>query len=217
MSNINSRGDTSSTPVERTGLLDPTLMDGPRIPFTVHDFFHGNPKLFITYHVVTTSFFLFSTMGSVVGAGLYGLGLRTIPARLITPAVIASSTSTLAVITSTTGLAFGCLGMVLGVAKFSQIIRKGENATPIPYNDEGVQRRVNGLSHNFMVRVVDLSCWSGMGIAATALLIAGGPSKLKLCAGTLGVVQALILGSTLGGLGAFCCLYTIPLKDKAEE
>jgi hypothetical protein len=94
---------------------------------------------------------------------------------------------------------------------------KGENATPIPYNDEGVQQRVNGLSHNFMVRIIDLSCWSGMGIAATALLVAGGPSKLRLCTGALGVAQALSLGSAFGGFGAFGCLYSLRMKDNFDE
>lgn len=217
MTIINSNGNAKATPPERIGLLDPKVMDGPKVPYTVHDMLLSNPKAFLTYHVMSTPFFLFNTMGSVVGAGLYGIGLRTIPARLIAPAFITSSTSRLAVVTSATGLTFGCLGTLLGVAALSRVAMKGEDATPIPYNDEGVQQRVNGLSHNFMVRVVDLSCWSGMGIAATALLIAGGPSKLKLCTGTLGVVQALSLGSALGGLGALGCLYSMRMKGEDDE
>lgn len=217
MTIINSNGNAKATPPERIGLLDPKVMDGPKVPYTVHDMLLSNPKAFLTYHVMSTPFFLFNTMGSVVGAGLYGIGLRTIPARLIAPAFITSSTSRLAVVTSATGLTFGCLGTLLGVAALSRVAMKGEDATPIPYNDEGVQQRVNGLSHNFMVRVVDLSCWSSMGIAATALLIAGGPSKLKLCTGTLGVVQALSLGSALGGLGALGCLYSMRMKDEDDE
>lgn len=217
MTIINSNGNAKATPPERIGLLDPKVMDGPKVPYTVHDMLLSNPKAFLTYHVMSTPFFLFNTMGSVVGAGLYGIGLRTIPARLIAPAFITSSTSRLAVVTSATGLTFGCLGTLLGVAALSRVAMKGDDATPIPYNDEGVQQRVNGLSHNFMVRVVDLSCWSGMGIAATALLIAGGPSKLKLCTGTLGVVQALSLGSALGGLGALGCLYSMRMKGEDDE
>lgn len=207
----------STTPPERTGLLDPKTMDGPKVPFTVNDVFRSSPKLFLSYHVASTPFFVFNTMGSVIGAGLYGLGFRTVPARLIAPTLIASSTSSLAVMTSTTGLAFGCLGVVLGIGKLSQVAMKGENATPIPYNDEGVQQRVDGLSHNFMVRLLDLSCWSGIGLAATVLLLAGGPSKVKLCAGTLGAVQAVSLGSAIGGLGAFGCLYSLRMKGKDEE
>ncbi len=207
----------SSAPPERTGLLDPKTMDGPKVPFTVYDVFRSSPKSFLTYHATSTAFFVFNTMGSVIGAGLYGLGFRTVPARLIAPTLMASSTSSLAVMTSTTGLAFGCIGIVLGIGKLSQIAMKGENATPIPYNDEGVQQRVNGLSHNFMVRLLDLSCWSGIGLAATVLLLAGGPSKVKLCAGTLGAVQALSVGSAIGGLGAFGCLYILRMKDKDEE
>lgn len=217
MTIINSNGNAKSKPPERIGLLDPKVTDGPKVTYTVHDMLLSNPKAFLTYHVMSTPFFLFNTMGSVVGAGLYGIGLRTIPARLIAPAFITSSTSRLAVVTSATGLAFGCLGTLLGVAALSRVAMKGEDATPIPYNDEGVQQRVNGLSHNFMVRVVDLSCWSGMGIAVTALLIAGGPSKLKLCTGTLGVVQALSLGSALGGLGALGCLYSMRMKGEDDE
>ena len=217
MSSTNDGDDIKSKPSERVGLLDPKIMDGPKVPFTVHDLFRNNPKASLTYHVMCTPFCVFNTMGNVVGAGLYGLGLHTIPVRIISSALMTSSTSSLAVVSSTTGLAFGCVGMVLGIGKLSQVIMKGENATPIPYNDEGVQQRVNGLSHNFMVRIIDLSCWSGMGVAATALLVAGGPSKLKLCTGPLGVAQALSLGSAFGGLGAFGCLYSLRMNDKFDE
>jgi hypothetical protein len=217
MANINNGDESIAKRPERTGLLDPKIMDGPKVPVTVNDVFRNHPKLFLTYHVMSTPFDVFNTMGNVIGAGLYGLGLRTIPARIISPALITSSTSSLAVISSTTGLAFGCLGMVLGVGGLSQVIMKGENATPTPYNDEGVQQRVDGLSHNFMVRIIDLSCWSGMGLAATALLVAGGPSKLRLCTGALGVAQALSLGSAVGGLGAFGCLYSLRMKDNFDD
>ena len=217
MSNINNSDDSISKPSARTGLIDPKIMDGPTVLFTVHDALRNYPKLFITYHAINTPFCIFNTMGNVIGAGLYGLGLRTILVRLISPSLITSSTSKLAVTTSTMGLAFGCLGMALGVGALSRVILKGENATPIPYNDEGVQQRVNGLSHNFMVRIIDLSCWSGMGLSATALIVAGGPSKLKLCAGSLGVAQALSLGSALGGIGAFGCLYSLRMKDNFYE
>ena len=217
MTNIKIDDNTNSTPPKRIGLLDPKVMDGPTVPNTVHDIFRSNHKVFLTYHTMSTPFFLFNTVGSVVGAGIYGFGLRTIPARLIAPTLLTSSTSTLAVLTSTTGLGFGCLGTALGLAALSSIARKGENATPIPFTDEGVEQRANGLAHNFKVRIIDLSCWSGMGIAATALVVAGGPSKLKLCTGTLGVVQALSLGSALGGLGAIGCLYSMSMNDEDDD
>jgi hypothetical protein len=198
---------------QKVGLLDPKTMDGPAVSYTVHDLFRSNPKLFLTYHVASTPFDVFNTIGVILGTGLYGCGVRA-PAAVVAQA---GNTSAVAIMSSTTGLTLGCIGMVLGLTKLSMIASQGENATPIPYNDDGIQQRVNGLSHNFMVRIIDLSCWSGMGLAATALIVAGGPSNLKLSTGTLGIFQALSLGSALGGLGAFGCLYSVHRRNKMDD
>jgi hypothetical protein len=198
----------SSSDTKKTGLLDPKTMDGPVVKTTVHDLFQSYPYLSLTYHCATTGSFLLNTVGVTIGAGLYGVGLRSLPLLGAAPSWAALS--------GTTGLTLGGVGMAAGLAALSGIAAKGENATPIPFTHDGVQQRVDGLRHNFMVRLVDLSCWTGMGLAATALVVAGGPAKLQLSAGTLGVMQALSLGSALGGLGAFGCLYSLRRKNQRE-
>lgn len=182
--------------------MDPKSMDGPVVKYTVNDLFKNNPKLFITYHAMTTPLVLFNTVGVVVGGGLYGLGLRPYSSALS--------------MMGTTGSIAGCGGMLLGLAALTSIAQNGEAASP-PWNDDCVQMRVDGLSHNFKVRVWDVSLWSGMGLATGALLLAGGPAKLKLSGGTLGVVQALSLGSAVGSLGALVSIYsTLPTKDEDD-
>jgi hypothetical protein len=200
---------------ERIGLLDPKTMDGPSIPYTVNDLFRSSPRLFLTYHAVSTGCHVFNTMGVVLGSALYSVGAR-VPSRLIGASLMTASTSPFLVMSSTTGLALGSLGMVLGAAAIAGKTMQGENCEPLPMNEEGIQQRVNGLSYNFMVRLLDVSCWSGIGLAATALLITGGPSKLKLCTGTLGVVQALSLGSAIGGVGAFGYLKVMRVNEDNE-
>lgn len=179
-------------------------MDGPVIKNTVADLLKSNPELFMTYHVMCTPFVLFNTVGVLLGGGLYGIiGLRhsALPSALATM--------------GTAGLVTGCGGMLLGLGALAATSKKGEAASP-PWNENGIQQRVDGLSHNFKVRVLDVSVWSGMGLAVGALLLAGGhPAKLKLSGGTLGVLQALSLGSAIGSLGAFGCIYkTLPPKDE---
>ena len=188
---------------EKDGLLDPKEMDGPVIKNTVADLLKSNPELFMTYHVMSTPFGLFNTVGVLLGGGLYGLGVRR----------PSSFPSALAMM-GTAGLITGCGGMLLGLGGLAKTVQKGEAATP-PWNADGIQQRIDGLSHNFKVRVLDLSVWSGMGLAVGALVLSGGPSKLKLSGGALGALQALSLGSALGGLGAFGCIYkTLPPKEE---
>lgn len=184
---------------ESDNLLDPKAMDGPVIKNTVADLFKSNAKSAVIYHVMSTPFAVFNTIGVPLGGGLYGLGFRPFSSALA--------------MMGTTGLVAGCGGMLLGLAGMSAIAAKGEAASP-PWTDDGIQQRVDGLSHNFKVRVLDMSVWGGVGLAAGALVLAGGPSKLVLSGGTLGVMQALSLGSAIGGLGAFGCIYsTLPPKD----
>jgi hypothetical protein len=198
----------SSSDTKKVGLLDPKTMDGPVVRATVQDLLQSYPYLSLTYHCATTGSFLLNTVGVAIGAGLYGCGIHRLPLLAAAPSWAALS--------GTTGCALGGVGMAAGLAALAGISRKGENATPIPFTNDGVQQRVDGLRHNYMVRLVDLSCWSGMGLAATALVVAGGPAKLQLSVGTLGVMQALSLGSALGGLGAFGCLYSLRRKNQRE-
>jgi hypothetical protein len=179
---------------EREG-LDSEAMGEPVIKNTVADLFKSNPKLAVTYHVTSTPFCLLNTAGVLLGGGLYGVGLF----RPMFPSAWAMM--------GTTGLVAGSSGMLLGLAGMAGIAAKGEAASP-PWDDDGIQNRADRLGHNYMVRVLDLSAWCGMGVAAGALLFAGGPSKLNLSGGPLGVFQALSLGTAIGGLGAFGCMYS---------
>jgi hypothetical protein len=174
----------------------PKKLDGPKVAWTVADEaqkFGGN-RFVMTYHVLATPWALFSPVGCLVGAGLYGLGLG--PASALLPSMGA------------TGLTFGCLGAGLGLTRKTLVANQGAAATPIPWTDDGIQKRVNGLSRNFFVRILDVSAWSGIALASGVLVVAGGPTALGLSGGTFGVLQGLTLGSSLGSLGAFGCVYS---------
>jgi hypothetical protein len=186
-------------------LLDPRNMDGPSVNFTVNDLLRSKPRLFIAYHVTVTPFALSSPFGALVGGALYGFGrMRKFPSVHAAMGV--------------TSLAAGCLGSAIGLAGLGYAASRGPNATPTPWNEVGIQQRVDGLSHNFMVRVIDLSAWAGMGLAAGTMLLAGGPSKLKLSPGSLGIVQGLGLGVALGALGSMVCVsQTVARKIKDDD
>lgn len=179
-------------------------MDGPVIRWTVNDIFKGNNRLFISYHVVCSGFYALSPVGCLLGGALSGAGLFR-----PYPTVLSSM--------GTVGFGAGCLGMAIGASGLYSIANKGAAASP-PWTNDGIQQRVDGLSHNFKVRVLDLSAWSGMAVAATTLVALGGPVKLGLASGTMGVVQALTLGSSIGSLAAFGCIYaTLPKKDDDDD
>ena len=57
--------------------------------------------------------------------------------------------------------------------------------------------------------MIDLSSWGGIGLAAGGLMLAGGPSRLKLSPGLLGFGQAVSLGSLVGAVSAFGCIYSM--------
>jgi hypothetical protein len=190
----------------------------PVVKHTVADLFllsHSN-RLFLTYHVMSAGSSALNAAGVVLGGGLYGASALLFPGRL---AATTASTSALAFM-GTTGLVAGCAGAMLGIGKIIKVAttmqqqRQGETdvaapakSTP-PWNDIGIQQRVDALQRNFTVRVMDVSVWSGMGLVAGLLLYAGGPSNLKLSSGTLGVMQALSLGSAVGALGGLSCVYS---------
>jgi hypothetical protein len=133
---------------------------------------------------------------------LYGLGWRRFPS------IFAAMGSA--------GLVAGGVGVLMGLGGMQNKAKKGEKASP-PWNEEGIQQRVDGLSHNFNVRVIDLSVWSGIGLAAGALVVAGGPSRMKLSPGALGAMQAVSLGSALGSLGAIGCIFSTRPKEDEDE
>lgn len=187
----------------KESLLDPKSMDGPAVKWTVADLFASNANVAMTYHVMGAGYDALTPVGTLLGGAIYAVGYRPMPALAFM---------------GTTGLLTGTVGMALGLTGMMSTARKGEKATPLPWNEEGVQQRVDGLKHNFKVRILDKSVWYGIGMAGGALLFAGGPAKLGLSKGPLGVAQALSLGSAIGGLSAFGCIYaTLPKKDDDDS
>jgi hypothetical protein len=185
-------------------LNDVKAMDGPVVKWTIADIFTSNNNLFMTYHVMGAGWDIFAPVGSMLGGALYGAKVyRPQPKLLASMGEV--------------GFVLGCCGMVLGYTRMKMTAAKGEAASP-PWTEDGVQNRVDGLRHNFMVRVLDLSAWSGMGVASAAMVGFGGPTSLGLSTGAVGVIQGLTLGSSLGSLGAIGCLFaTKPKNDDEEE
>ena len=66
----------------------------------------------------------------------------------------------------------------------------------MPFDDAGIQNRVDGMTHNYRIRAMDLGVWIGVLTAGGVLAYNGcDASKLKLSSGTLGQLQAIGLGS----------------------
>lgn len=184
-------------------LLDPKYMDGPIVRWTVADLFKSDKKTFMKYHVMESGYGALTPVGTILGGIVYGVGVRPFPSALQ--------------MMGTTGLVTGVAGMVLGLTRMNKVAAQGETASP-PWTDDGIQNRVDGISHNFKVRILDLSVWSDMGLAAGALVLAGGPVKLGLSKGVGGILQALSLGTTVGSLSAFGCISsTIPKIDRNND
>ncbi|KAL3790955.1 hypothetical protein HJC23_004937 [Cyclotella cryptica] len=184
-----------------TNIPDAKSMDGPKVNWTVADTFRPNPHTAMTYHVMSAGYSAFTPLGAAIGALLYGAGWRRFPSVWATM--------------GSTGLVAGGLGLLAGLGGMQSTAKKGEKAK-IPWTEEGIQQRVDGLSHNFKVRVIDLSVWSGIGLAAGVLMVAG-PGKLKLSPGVLGALQGVSLGSALGSLGAIGCIFSTATKEESHE
>lgn len=188
----------------RSDPLDPKSMDGPKVKRTIADLFDITDKTFLTYHVASSGFNTLGTAGCLLGGALFGSGLYRSP-----PSVWAAM--------GTAGLMGSVAGAALGLTKMASVASKGE-AQPIPWTTDGIHQRTDGLRHNFIVRIMDQNAWLGLAMAAGALLYAGGPSKLKLSSGVLGVGQALNLGTSLGVLGAAGCVWaTRPSHDDPDD
>ena len=157
-----------------------------------------------TYHVVSVGFGALTPIGAALGGALWYSGVyKPFPTAL--PML------------GTAGLVAGGAGMAIGYFGMRAVASKGADASPIPWTEDGIQQRVNGLSHNFKVRVLDLSMWSGMGLATGAMLLAGGPASLGLSSGMLGVMQGLSLGSAAGTLGAIGCVIATNQKEEKDD
>jgi hypothetical protein len=185
-------------------LLDPKTMDGPVIKFTMADLLKSNPKVLLAYHAMITPFGIFNTAGVLLGGALYGVGVRRLPSALA--------------MMGTTGIIAGTAGMALGLSALASKAQKGEEAEP-PWNADGIEQRVNGLSHNYKVRAMDLGVWCGSSLALGALLVNGGaaPPSLKLSAGRLGLLQSLSLGSFVGVSCAMGNIYSVFYRSSNDE
>jgi hypothetical protein len=142
---------------DHTKVPDPKFMDGPIVHWTVADLFKSDKKTFMKYHVMESGYGALTPVGTILGGIVYGVGIRPFPSALQ--------------MMGTTGLVTGVAGMILGLTRMNKVASQGESASP-PWTDDGIQNRVDGLSHNFKVRTLDLSVWSGMGLAAGALVLA---------------------------------------------
>ena len=178
-------------------------MDGPVVKWTVNDLASSSNELFMTYHVMGAGWDALSPAGCLLGGVLYTTGIFR-----KSPGVLATC--------GTVGFLTGCAGMALGLAKMTSTAAQGEAATP-PWTDDGLQNRVDGLKHNFKVRVLDLSAWTGMGVATLAMAGLGGPAALGLSSGALGAIQGLTLGSSAGSVSAFACIYASLMKKNDED
>lgn len=170
---------------------DPKKMDGPVVQKTVSDLFRSNSRLFIFYHAADAGYNFLTPLGAGSAGLAYLAGFKPYP--------------TLPQTMGTGGLVGGSMGIVLGCALATKIAFNGEKSSP-PWNDDGIQMRVDGLSHNFKVRVMENSVWSGAVIALCTTLFIRNPASFRLSAGPMGYLQAIGLGSALGSLAGLTCI-----------
>ena len=159
-----------------------------QVKHTIGDLLKSHPKFFLTYHVLDAGYDILTPLGVVIGgAAYYGLGFKPFDTPLATM--------------GTAGLVGGSTGMLLGTLRLIKTAATADN-----WNETGIEKRVDGLSHNFKIRVLENSVWGGLGLAAAALYVAGGPQKVGFSPGALGVAQGLSLGSAVGSVAGMACI-----------
>lgn len=179
-------------PEDSDDLLNPSKMDGPTVPWTVADLFVKNPQVAMAYHVAGAGYDVLTPVGVLVGGLLSFTPLRknSTPLRMM----------------GTCGLIAGCTGMTVGLLGMVATAKKGDEASP-PWNEEGIQQRVNGLRHNYKVRVLDRGVWLGIAAAGGLLVVTRSPARMGLHPSMLGILQALSLGSAVGSVASMACIY----------
>jgi hypothetical protein len=169
------------------GTILASSMDGPSVSWTMADLTKVNNKLFLTYHVTTSGYSYLTPLGCAIGAAAL-------------PYTSRFSNLTRLQAAGTGGLIGGGTGMALGLMALVGIA--SSKNPKLPFDADGIQMRVDGLSHNYHVRALDLGVWLGIAAAGATLVYAGGPTKLGLSPRTFGRMQAIALGSAVGSVGA---------------
>lgn len=155
-------------------------MDGPSVAFAPNDIFKFNNKMVVLYHVMGSGYDYMTPIGCLVGAAAIPL----IPKYREFTRLQAAGTG--AIIAGFAGMGLG------GLAMLSTMSMKEPR---LPFDEAGWQQRVDGLSHNYRVRAMDVGVWLGVAAGATAVAFHGGPTPLRLSPRTLGTLQAIGLGS----------------------
>lgn len=150
------------------------------VVWTVADVFSSQPLSALVYHVMSAPYALASPVGAIVGACY---GLLTHQENILQSMANGS-------------LALGIVGTMVGLSGLVYTAKQGEQVSP-PFTPDGILDRRDRLKVNYVARVLDRSVWIGVVAAAAAALT---PLELGLAPGTLGFVQALALGSTVGGV-----------------
>ena len=185
---------------EEALLLDPKTMDGPVVRWAPNDMFHDHPRTFLTYHVMQSGYAYLTPVGATVG----GLVVGMTPLR--TKWFPQKSALQLA---GTAGFGAGLAGCMLGFGLIKSMEASGKGR--LPFDDDGITMRRDGLSHNFMVRVMDLGTLGGL--ITGGLVLLGGPTSIGLSSGALGAAQAFGLAGTIGSLASFACI-AVNKKEK---
>ena len=164
-----------------TSSSDSSSMDGPYCKYTANDIFGFNSKLYLTYHVMGAGYDFLSPVGCLVG----GVAL---------PYFSRFKDLTRLQAVGTGGIIGGTVGMTCGLLLLGGM---SQSKNPkIPFDDDGIDTRVNGLKYNYSVRTLDLGVWLGILGAGGALAYNQmDPTKLGLSTGTLGKLQAVGLAS----------------------
>jgi len=181
-------------------------MDGPTIKWTVADLFLARPRVALTYHVSTSGWSYMVPVWMTLG-GLLNVA-TPVRARFF-------PTLTSLQFVGNSGLIGGVFGACAGAGLMYAMSKKEDIA--IPFTDEGIQQRVDGLHYNFKVRTLDLGTWTGIGAASVMLLAVGGQTKLGLASSVMGVAQGLAYGSAIGSMASIAYLTYKLREDRMDD
>ena len=166
--------------VETNKRILASSMDGPSVPFAPNDLLKSNTTLFMIYHCMDSGYNYMTPLGCAIGA----LAIPLVPRFKDLTRLQAAGTG--AILAGGTGMGLGCMAL-LNIATMKE--------PKLPWDEGGRQNRVDGLTHNYRVRCMDLGVWMGILGGAAAVAYKGGPTNLGLSSGTLGKLQAIGLGS----------------------